>query len=122
MAISTLPRIVKFLSTEDCPGSQCPHCGADGRYILRFQVADGRILGAMRGCAKLFPCSPVAIEGLRLRDKATKYAKQGWKLNRADSFALDQIELFEMGQGTEQAAMSAVKSAKAQNTNRYRRR
>ena len=63
------PRIVRFFETKDSPGASCPHCGAEGRYILTFQVEDGRRMGAMRGCVKLFPVSRVATEELRLREK-----------------------------------------------------
>jgi hypothetical protein len=122
MNAATLPRIVRFIETTDCgPGATCPHCGATGRWIVRFVTDDGRHLGAMRGCVQLFPVSQVAREGLRLRDKAAKYAKQGWHLNQADTRALETIEAFESGNATEQQAMSAVKSAKARNTARFRR-
>ncbi len=116
-----LPRIVRFLETSDCPDSSCPHCGATGRFILRFQVDDGRTLGAMRGCAKLFPVSRVAIEELRLREKAAKYAKLGWRLNRVDSLAVDYIESFYAGTATEREALYAVDAAKAYNTRGRRR-
>lgn len=58
MTVGSLPRIVRFLEPVDAPGSQCPHCGAEGRYIERFVVEDGRTLGAMRGwrpCRRLRP-------------------------------------------------------------------
>ena len=121
--VSTFPRIVSFLGTDDCgPGATCPHCGATGRWVVRFVVEDGRRLAAMRGCVKLFPASSLANEGLRLRDKAARYKKEGWTLNQADTRALEQIEALENGTGDERTAMSAVKSAKAQNTARYRGR
>lgn len=120
--ISTLPRIVRFLETQDCPGASCPHCGATGRYILRFVVADGRTLGAMRGCVQLFPVSQIAHEEKRLTDKLKRYKKNGWNgLNRADSAALDAIEAFYAGTGTEQQALCLVSVAKKSNALRHRR-
>lgn len=110
-----LPRIVRFLGVDDAPGASCPHCGAEGRYILRFQVEDGRSLGAMRGCAKLFPASQVAHEHLRLTQKAERYAKLGWKPNRADSEAMDACERFFAREVSESYALGVIKSAKRAN-------
>lgn len=119
-ALASLPRIVRFLETQDCPGASCPHCGATGRFILRFVVSDGRTLGAMRGCVQLFPVSQIAREEERLARKAKQYAQRGWSLNRADTEAVDAIEAFYAGTLTERDALSAVRSAKARNTARYR--
>ena len=116
-----LPRIVRFLETADCPGSSCPHCGATGRFILRFVVEDGRHLGAMRGCVQLFPVSPVAREELRLAKKAKDYEKRGWKLNQADTRAVDAIESYYAGTCTEAAALREIKLAKQSNSLRWRR-
>lgn len=118
-ALAPLPRIVRFLETDDSPGSTCPHCGAEGRYILRFQVDDGRTLGAMRGCAKLFPTSRVAAEELRLRTKETEYAKRGWNLNRRDTEAVAAIQQFYDGTMDERTTLSIVDGAKR--ANRVRR-
>lgn len=121
-AVSTLPRIVRFLESEDSPGSSCPHCGATGRFILRFQVDDGRVLGAMRGCAQLFPVSPVAREHARLMEKAKRYAKEGWRLNRADTEAVDACESFFAGTLDERAALAIINAAKRSNAARHGRR
>ncbi len=93
--------------------------GAEGRFILRFQVEDGTVRAAMRGCAKLFPTSKLAIEDLRLREKEARYAKQGWKLNRADADARYAIEQFYLGKFTESHALTVSKSAKAQAQRRF---
>lgn len=114
-AVMSLPRIVRFLGVDDAPGASCPHCGAEGRYILRFQVEDGRLLGAMRGCAKLFPASQVAHEHLRLAQKAERYAKLDWKLNQADQRAMDACEQFFARQVSESYALSVIKGAKRAN-------
>ena len=117
-----LPRIVRFLETDDAPGSSCPHCGATGRFIHRFVVEDGRTLGAMRGCVKLFPVSPVAREALRLDLKARRYKREGWPMSAADQRALDAISALESGTGNEASVLSVIKLAKASNSARYRGR
>lgn len=122
VVIAHFPRIVRFLETIDAPDSECPHCGARGRFILTFVVEDGRQLAAMRGCAKLFPVSRIATEELRLRKKQTDYIKKGWNgLNRADTEALAAIDSFYAGVMDERSALSRVAEAKYINTARYRR-
>lgn len=120
--VSGLPRIVRFLGVDDAPGSSCPHCGATGRFIYRFQVQNGRELGAMRGCVQLFPVSPIAREHARLIKKSADYTARGWKLNRDDAMALDAIEAFCEGQLDEHSALSAIGSAKQANALRARNR
>lgn len=116
----TLPRIVRFLGTDDCPGSACPHCGCTGRYIHNFVTDDGRTLAAMSGCVKLFPVSLVALEEQRLRKKANERAKRGWRLNRNDLDALAAIEQFYAGALDERSALSRVQHAKRVNQARFR--
>jgi hypothetical protein len=121
---SKLPRIVRFLESEDSPGASCPHCGATGRWIHRFQVEDGRTLAAMSGCVKLFPVSRIATEEARLRTKLTKYLKSygpNAKLNRRDAEALQAIEDFYAGMSNEQRTLSIIDSAKRANSARYHR-
>ena len=123
-ATTALPRIVRFLGTEDAPGASCPHCGAEGRWILRFQLEDGRHAGAMRGCVKLFPVSRVAVEELRLRDKLAGYVKRfgaGASLNRSDTEAMGACEEFFAGARDERSALSVIDGAKRSNSARYRR-
>ena len=110
--MQALPRIVRFLGTDDSPESSCPHCGATGRYILRFIVEDGRTLAAMRGCAKLLPQSRIAGEELRLRKKAADRTRNGWKLSRRDEEALAACDRFYAGELTEQHALQIIDSAK----------
>ena len=123
-SIASLPRIVRFLGTDDSPGSCCPHCGAEGRYTLRFQVEDGRTMGAMRGCVQLFPVSRVATEELRLREKLAAIVKrfgQSATLNRRDAEALDACEEFFAGSRNERSTLSVIDGAKRANQARYRR-
>lgn len=115
-----LPRIVRFIGTDDAPDSECPHCGATGRYIHRFVVEDGRTLAAMSGCVKLFPSSRIAHEEARLRKKLDERKRKGWKLNWSDSRALEAIEQFYAGAIDERSALRAVDSAKRSNQARYR--
>lgn len=120
-----LPRIVRFLGTDDSAGSSCPHCGATGRYIHRFIVEDGRTLAAMSGCVKLFPVSAVANEEHRLRKKEREYAKKNWTLNRDDQNALTAIADFYAGTIDETAALRECKRARESSRTRamlrYRR-
>jgi hypothetical protein len=120
MTAGSLPRIVRFVGTDDCPDSACPHCGCRGRFIHRFVVEDGRTLAAMSGCVKLFPSSRIAHEEARLRKKAADRAKKGWKLNRGDLEALEAIEQFYAGTIDERGALSRVDSAKRANQMKYR--
>jgi hypothetical protein len=118
--MQSLPRIVRFLETSDSPGASCPHCGAEGRFVLRFVVEDGRTLGAMRGCVQLFPVSRIAREELRLREKLAGYLKKGWNgLNRRDTEALAAIAFY-AGACDERSALSIVDGAKRANQARYR--
>ncbi len=127
-ALVTLPRIVRFLGTTDCPDSQCPHCGATGRYIHRFLVDDGRTLAAMSGCVKLFPVSRIALEEQRLREKLARYKKSygaGATLNRRDAEALAAIDAYYEGGcqvASERSVLSLVDGAKRANSARYRGR
>jgi hypothetical protein len=116
-----LPRIVRFLGTDDAPDSSCPHCGATGRYIHRFMVDDGRTLAAMSGCVKLFPCSRIATEEARLRKKLEERTRRGWKLGWSDRNALDACDRFYAGTLDERSALRTIDLAKRSNQARYRR-
>jgi hypothetical protein len=66
----------------------------------------------MAGCVKLFPVSPVAAQDWRLREKMKRYAKEGWKLGRADQIAVDTIEAYYRGETCEADALLACDAAK----------
>lgn len=119
MTVASLPRIISVIETRDCPDSECPHCGARGRWIISFRTADGRTLSAMRGCFKLFPQSPLVREEERLRAKASSF---GGRLNRLDDEALAAIEACAAGYLDEHSAIRRVESAKRANSARYRSR
>lgn len=118
-----LPRIVRFFGTVE--NDNCPHCGATGKYVHRFATDDGRHLGAMSGCVRLFPVSPVAQEHMRIAKKATDAAKFGRQLNRWDLAALEAIESFYAGTMSESDAIRRVQqeksAASAWRQARYRR-
>lgn len=117
-----LPRIVRFTGTSE--GASCPHCGAEGKHIVWFQLENGQRHGAMRGCVQLFPVAPIAVEEMRLREKLNNYIKlygETAHLNVNDSKALDAIEGFYSGTVSEGQAVSLVKSAKRINQAKYRR-
>jgi len=61
---SALPAVLAITGVDDggpCSegygSNTCPHCGAEGRYIIRFLCEDGAERGAMKGCFQLFPGS-----------------------------------------------------------------
>lgn len=122
-----LPRIVKFLGIDDHgPGgsTSCPHCGATGRYVIRFQVEDGRQLGAMRGCIKLFPVTELARQHEYLVAKKARYAAQRppWQLSERDRDALQRIEDAIDGRGDTQQAIWNAQSVRAAAARKYRGR
>lgn len=120
----TLPRIVRFLGTDDCgPGATCPHCGATGRWIVRFQVEDGRTLGAMRGCVKLYPVSDLARQHEHFIAKKQRYGAQRppWSLNARDAEALRWIEDAIDGRADARHALAIAESARRTAALRYRR-
>lgn len=87
-----LPAVLAVLGVDDfgpCDGGQgsasCPHCGAEGRYVINFLCEDGTKRGAMKGCFKLFPGSNSRTSKLiqeaferqrRAKEQGTKLA--GW--------------------------------------------
>lgn len=110
-----LPTIVRFFEPiRSEPGqAECPHCGARGATIHRFQVEDGRQLGAMSGCVKLFPLSPIANEDLRLRTKVAGYARQGRRLSSWDLEKRAAIDAFYEGAIDLAAATARIATANA---------
>lgn len=58
---ANLPSVPAVLGVQDfgpCDGGEgsatCPHCGAQGRYVISFLCDDGTKRGAMSGCFDLF--------------------------------------------------------------------
>lgn len=102
----TLPRIVAITGTSDAGefgAATCPHCGAQGRYIKTFVCDDGTTRGAMAGCIRLFPISPLAKEQTALLDKARNGRLNGWDTNK-----LAAIEDVLAGRKTAAEAQSVV--------------
>ena len=121
MEAARLPRIVRFVETTRHDGASCPHCGAIGAVIHTFYTEDNVRRGAMSGCVKLFPVSPIAAEDLRIRKKQDDYARRGWKLPSWDQEAQARIQDFYDGKLTEAAALAMVKAQKSAAAS-YRRR
>ncbi len=116
MAINTLPRIIAHLyvvdhgPSDDARGStNCPHCGAYGRYVHHFLLEGGVKGAAMSGCIKLFPISELASEQQRIHKKKAS----GRRLNSWDEKSLLAIE--EVGAGTmsEEEALRIVHKQQA---------
>lgn len=82
-------------------------------------------MGAMRGCVQLFPCSRVAHEELRLRQKLESLQKRfgmAATLNRRDTEAMDAIDEFYAGTRDERSTLCVIDGAKRANQARYRGR
>ena len=80
-AVSTFPKVVEVEGIEDaCLDAHCPHCGAMGRYIVRFVTESGAHMGAMRGCFQLFPKSKYALRTQKLLDKerTSRFGLASW--------------------------------------------
>lgn len=77
---ANLPSILAVLNVIDggpCDGQMtatCPHCGAEGRYIIEFLCDDGSRRGAMKGCFQLFKGS---------NTRTAKLVQEAFARNRA---------------------------------------
>src|ERR1041384_229731 len=101
MAVATLPRIIRFVERTDSGefgAAQCPHCGADGRYVYWFVTEDGERRGAMAGCIRLFPVSKIAKEHHAIMERRADRESKGWKLASWDTAKLEAIEAFYRGE------------------------
>lgn len=109
MTISTLPRILAFDGVTDAGeygATTCPHCDAKGRYIYWFITEAGERKGAMAGCIKLYPTSPLADAHKSVLDKVrSDKALNGW-----DTKILEAIEATAAGTITIDQAEAAVKA------------
>jgi hypothetical protein len=112
-----LPRIIAILGRTDAGeygAATCPHCGADGRYITTFVCEDGKTRGAMSGCIKLFPISPLANIHAKLLVKAQANERKGWKrFSSFDQPKMDAIEAVMAGTMTEDQAIWICKNQSA---------
>jgi hypothetical protein len=116
MTTASLPLIVRFLGTDDCgAGATCPHCGATGRYVIRFQVEDGRQLGAMHGCVKLFPVTELARQHEHFKTKEARYRAQSppWKLSARDAETMQMLEEAIEGRVEARQAVTIALAARA---------
>lgn len=119
-----LPRIVYVTSRTDAGeygAALCPHCGAEGRYIVYFRCEDGSERGAMAGCFKQFLRHPFADRAAALLTKRDDYAKKGWTLPTWDVAILEAIEAFADGTISEWQAKDQIADAQRRAAN-YRQR
>ena len=91
--------------------AQCPHCGAEGRYIYWGVTESGALIGAMAGCLQLYPHSPFVKVYQRIADKERDHARKGWKLASWDIAVKDAIERAAKGEITVEQAWTAVTEA-----------
>lgn len=106
---SSLPRRLFTLRVDDHGPSDfgwegstnCPHCGARGRYVHIFLCDDGATRGAMSGCVKLFPHMKTALSIMAqsAHDKIQEARDLKRELKLASWFkdVLDGIEDYESG-------------------------
>lgn len=111
--VGPLPKIVTFLGISDAGeygAATCPHCGADGRYVHEFITEDGATRGAMSGCIKLFPVSPVAAEHRALIERDRDREKNGRRISSWDEVKQGAIEAFYRGDLSEADALSVIQT------------
>lgn len=111
-AVTSFPKIVTFLGKSDSGefgNAICPHCGAKGRYVIDFVCEDGVRRGAMSGCIKLFPISPLAKEHIAITERQTERAAKGQKLASWDIAKLDAIDQVLAGALTVEQALVVVR-------------
>ena len=90
-------KIIRFFDMSDSGeygNAVCPHCGALGRYVYRFQLEDGSNHGAMAGCIKKFKVHPIAKVQLKLMDKEKEYQKKGWNLPSWDRNIVEALDKY----------------------------
>jgi hypothetical protein len=118
---ANLPEVIEVLALEDAGefgAANCPHCGAEGRYVYRFTCADGSERGAMRGCFKHFPKHRFAERCAKIlaKEKDNRTAsRQSWgeprKLASWDQETLDAIRNFAAGRIQEWEADDIIRRA-----------
>lgn len=112
-AVAGLPRIVRFFPSSYAPDSTCPHCGARGALVHRFEVEGGARMGAMSGCVQLFPVAPVAAADLKLQTKEREYARRGFNMPSWDREKREAIDAFYAGTLDERATLDRVRAAES---------
>lgn len=121
-AKADLPRIIRFDGMhdggpcDDGPTATCPHCGADGRYVFWFDCEDGTHRGAMSGCIKLFPVSPVAEVDRKLIEKLHDLQKRYGKettLNSWQRKIREAIDAFYAGDADEAQTLRTIQQQNA---------
>lgn len=111
---SDLPKVLYITGETDSGefgNARCPHCGAEGRYIIHFVTADGQERGAMKGCFSKFPQHKFAAIHMRLIEKERDYSKKGWNLPSWDQDTLKAIEEYAHGAIPEYEAHNRINRA-----------
>lgn len=119
-----LPKIVEFLGVKDSGeygNANCPHCGALGRYVYSFRCDDGKVHGAMAGCIRLFPVSPLAEEHRAIMERRREREETGRTLASWDVAKLEALEAFYAGTGTEADVLGIIQRENARRSDWLRR-
>lgn len=113
-----LPAVLAFTSMSDHgPGDEgrgstnCPHCGAEGRYVFHFVCADGSRRAAMSGCVNLFPATPEALLTQQAHSKAAQALRDGKQLASWWKEILAAVEALEAGEMTPDLFRASVRAS-----------
>lgn len=112
-AIQSLPRVLYVKHRTDAGefgAATCPHCGADGRYVIHFVCEGGIERAAMAGCFKLFPKSALADESLKILERKADREKQGRSLASWDLRKWEAIEQVAAGTMTVDEAQRIIRA------------
>lgn len=93
-----LSPVYHLIREEDRGVTNCPHCGARGRYVRTFICEDGTTKEAMRGCYQKWPKSelmPVLVA--ESRNRAEKATLRGKIVASWDRLTLEADEKFRLG-------------------------
>lgn len=89
----------KFIGIDDTgpeSGARCPHCGADGRYIYRWEY-EGKIYGAMAGCYKMLTGTIEKGEKERYIELIAQKQSRNKELNSWDKSILRMLQFQKEG-------------------------
>lgn len=73
----------KFIGVVDCGAASCPHCGAEGRYIYKWEH-NGKVHSAMQGCYKMLTGKLEKGESARYFEILAEKQAKGKTLNGWD--------------------------------------
>lgn len=111
-----LPEAIYIVDIHDAGeygATTCPHCGAQGRFVITFMASDGKEHGAMKGCFKKFPQHRFAKKMLYLLDKEKSYKAKGWSLPTWDAECMEAIKEFANKTISESEAQDRINHAES---------